>query len=416
VAVQAAAPSSRLLRLYPALAVSSFRLLWLGMVPASLAWQMSVVATGYAAFQLTGSAVWLGLVSSSIGLPMLTFGLVGGVAADRLPRRTVLLCTQTTLGAAPAVLALLTFTGHLAAWHLVALGVVQGIAFAFNMPARQAYMAEIVGPDLVRSAISLNNAGQNFCRVAGPAIAGVLLAQDWIGVGGVFLLMTAMYALVLSTLLRLPADDRTASRSTAKGNGWTEMLEGLRYIRGSPTLLALLGLAFAPLFFGMPYQTLMPVFAERVFDSGASGLGTLLAANGLGALVGSLAIASLASAARPSLLQLGFGVGFGLALVAFALAPSFVVAAGLLGLVGCASAAYSALNNTLIMSNTEPRLYGRVMSVYLMTFGLQPLATLPASWSAEHLGAPATVVGTGLIVTTVVAGVAAFYPAYRRIS
>jgi hypothetical protein len=282
------------------------------------------------------------------------------------------------------------------------------------MPARQAYIAELVGADVLRGAIALNNASQNFCRVAGPAIAGALLALPSIGVGGVFLLMTAMYGLVVLTLLRLPSSRPTAA-GAARAGGRAALVEGLRYIRSSPTLLALLGLAFAPLFFGMPYQQLMPVFAERVFGVGPAGLGTLLAANGLGALAGSLVVAALANASRPSLLQLGFGATFGLALIAFGLAPSYPAAVALLALVGFAMAAYSALNSSLIMSNTEPRLYGRVMSVYLLTFGLQPLSTLPASWSAEHLGGPVTVVGAGAIVVLIVVGVAALYPAYRRI-
>jgi MFS family permease len=411
-----AARGGPLLRLFPALSVPPYRLLWLGMLPGTLAWQMSVVATGYAAFVLSGSAAVLGLVSSSIGLPMLLLSLVGGVVADRLPRRRVLLATQSLLGLAAAGLAFLSLTGVLAAWHLVVLGLVQGTAFAFNMPARQAYVAELVeDKELMRSAVALNNAGVNFCRIAGPALGGVLLSLPAVGVPGVFVVMTAMYALVIATLLRLPAARPAREEGVARPGGWAQMVEGLAYIRSSPALLALLGLAFVPLFLGMPYQTLMPVFSERVFDAGAAGLGTLMAANGVGALAGSLAVAALAGGRRLTLFQLALGVVFGVGLVGFGAAPSFWAGAGVLVVVGFASAAYTALNSTLIMTNTEPRLYGRVMSVWMLTFGLVPLATVPAAWLADHLGAPLTVAGAGALVALFVGGVAVLYPPYRRI-
>jgi MFS family permease len=400
--------------LFPALGVPSFRLLWLGMLPGTLAWQMSVVASGYAAFVLSDSATVLGLISSSIGLPMLLFSLVGGVVADRLPRRRVLLATQSALGAAAGVLAFLSLSGLLAAWHLVALGLVQGTAFAFNMPSRQAYVAELVGEkELLRSAVALNNAGVNFCRIAGPAVAGLLLSLPPVGVPGVFVVMTAMYGVVLGTLVRLP--ETAPADDARRPGGWAQLVEGLGYIRSSPVLLALLGLAFVPLFLGMPYQTLMPVFSERVFGAGAAGLGTLMAANGVGALGGSLAVATLAGGRRMALLQLGVGIVFGVGLLGFGLAPSFGVAAAALVAVGFASAAYTALNSTLIMANTEPRLYGRVMSVWLLTFGLVPLATLPTAWLADRIGAPLTVTGAGVLVALFVAAVAVLYPPYRRI-
>jgi hypothetical protein len=180
-------------------------------------------------------------------------------------------------------------------------------------------------------------------------------------------------------------------------------------------LLALLGLAIVPPFFGLPYQMLLPLFSETVFGVGAAGLGVLTAATGAGALAGSLAVAALAGSSRPAVLQLGLGVGFGLALVAFGAAPSFAVAVVLLVVAGFTSAAYSALNNTLVMANSEPRLHGRVMSVYLLTLGVTPVAAFPMSWLADRIGGPTTVALGGIVVAAVVAAVALGYPPYRRI-
>jgi MFS family permease len=419
-ASSAARPGGRLgaglLRVYPALGLDTFRILWLGMLPSNLAWQMSMVTTGYAAFILTESATVLGLVSVAMGLPMLLFSLVGGVVADRLPRRAVLIATQGTLGVSTGLVTLLIVSGHLQVWQLIAYTFVQGTTVSFNMPARQAYIAELVGARWLRNAVALNNAGLNCCRIAGPALAGGLLAVPAIGVGGVFLAMTAMYAAVLLSLVRLPnTEDAGRPGERGRAGGWAELLEGLQYIRSSPVLLALLGLAFVPLFFGMPYQMLMPLFAERVYDVGAAGLGTLMAAAGLGALAGSLFVAAVASHSRPAAFQLGLGVSFGLGLAGFALAPTFPVAVVCLVVVGFSSASYTALNNTLLLSNTTPRLYGRVMSVYMLTFSVMPLGTLPAAWFADHVGGRATVAGGGFIVALVVVGVALLYRPYRHI-
>lgn len=179
--------------------------------------------------------------------------------------------------------------------------------------------------------------------------------------------------------------------------------------------MALLGLALLTLFFGMPLITLMPVFSERVFKVGAAGLGILMAANGIGALAGSFTVAALASHQRPAVLQIGFGVAYGLATVGFALAPSFELAVVLLALVGFSSGVYTGLNGTLVMGNAEPRLYGRVMSVYLLTFAVTPLAALPMSWLTDQIGGRLTVAGAGTVVVVLVAGTAILYPPYRRI-
>ena len=345
------APVARpaLLRLYPALASGPFRLLWLGTLPSMLAWQMNVVAAPYAAFALVGSATVLGVVSLATGVPMLLLSLVGGVMADRLPRRKILLATQGSLALGAAIIAVLTLRGMLQVWHLVALGLTQGIAFSFNMPARQAYMADLVDRPLLGNAVALNNAGMNFCRIVGPAIAGALLALPAAGVGGVFVAIAAMYVTVWLSLLRLPdrppggQTDRERSRPTS---GREQLLEGLRYLGASPVLLGLLGSAFVALFFGMPYQTLMPLFAERVFEVGAGGLGALMAAVGVGALAGSLAVAAVSQSRHLGRIQVALGIGFGLALVGFALAPSFPLAIVALLLVGFLSAGYTAVNST----------------------------------------------------------------------
>jgi MFS family permease len=397
----------------PALAVRDFQLLLGGSVASTAAYFASTIAAGYAAYQLTGAATMLGLMSLALGAPLLLFALVGGVVADRLPRQRVLLASQGVLGGCAAIMAALAIGDLLAPWHLVAVGLGQGTAFAFNVPARQALVADLVGRERLRSAVSLVTTASNACRIVGPALAGLLLSLPGLGVPGVFALVAALYALgiMLVAFIRVPPPSRDGQRPSA----YAQLLEGLVYIRSSPVLLALLGLAVVPPFFGMPYQQLLPLFAETVFDAGAAGLGILTAATGAGALAGSVAVAGLAGVRRPAVLQLGLGVAFGASLIAFGAARAFPVAVLLLAVAGFASAAYTALNNTLVMANSEPRLHGRVMSVYLLTLGVTPVAAFPMAWLADRVGGPTAVALGGVVVATVVAAVALTYPPYRRI-
>jgi MFS family permease len=410
------APPSALQRLYPALGNSNFRVLWLGGMPATLAVMMNQVASPYAAFTLSNSAAILGIVSLAQGLPMLALSLVGGVAADRLPRRFVLIGSQTTLGLAAAALAVLGLTGNLQVWHVVASAFVQGAAFAFNMPARQAYIAELVARPQLANAAALNNAGQNLCRVAGPALAGMLMAVTWIGIGGAFLAMAGMYVVALAVLFRLPGARQAEGPPARAGAGSAaHLVEGLRYVRSNPAIMALIAMNLIVVVFGQPYQTLMPVVSERVFSAGAEGLGWLMAASGAGALTGAVIVASMSRLRRPATVQVGLAVALGLALVVFSMTRSFPVALALLVVVGFLFSSFSALNNTLLMANTEPRLTGRVMSIYLLTWGAMPVGSLPLAWLAERADAPLALMVSGGLVTALVIALAVLYPHGRKL-
>jgi predicted MFS family arabinose efflux permease len=260
----------------------------------------------------------------------------------------------------------------------------------------------------------LNNAGQNFCRVAGPALGGVLLAIPRVGIGGAFLAMAGMYAAALATLFRLPSGSRRSGEANRTG-GAEHLLEGLRHVRSSPSIMALIGMNLVVVVLGMPYQTLMPVVADRVFGVGAEGLGLLMAGSGAGALAGSVVVASVSRFPRPGVLQLGLAIALGMALVAFSMTRSFPMAIGLLVVVGFLFSSFSALNNTLLMANTEPRLTGRVMSMYLLTWGAMPAGALPLTWIADSAGAPTALALAGTIIALVVAGVALLHPPAHRI-
>ncbi|RIK46849.1 MAG: hypothetical protein DCC58_01860 [Chloroflexi bacterium] len=400
-------------RPFLALDVPAFRNLWLGMLPGTMAMQMGMVTTGYVAYDISNSATAVGLVSTGWGIPMLLFGLVGGVVADRLPKRSILLATQTLIGVAAVLSAVLVLAGVIQVWHLIVIAGMQGLGFAFNMPARQAFVAQLVGREKLMNAVALNNAGMNFSRVVGPSIAGGLIGISVIGAGGVFVLMAAMYAFVVVSLLRIP--QRGAPLGERRPSPLKSLGDGLRYVRGHAVVSTLLLLAFVPVMLGMPYQALMPVFAKDVFHVGPGGLGVLMTANGIGALAGSLTIASLSGFRRRGLLQMGLGIVFGGSLAMFAFSPSFLLAVVALLLVGIASAGFQSLNSSLVMDHADPAYHGRVMSVYMLTFSAMPLAVVPAGLLADAFGAPATIGIGGLCLLGIIATIGLVHPTYRHI-
>lgn len=384
------------IRTFQALENRDFRTLWYGMIASYMAMQMSMIARGYLAFHISGSATALGLVTMARGLPQLFLSPLGGVAADRVDKRRLLIMTQVAMSVLGTLTAVLVITDLVAVWQLVAIGLAEGVVWAFNMPSRQSIVPELVGDHELMNAMALNNAGLNFTRIAGPAAAGFLMGAAWFGVGGVFLLVAICYSGFILALMRLPRERNVSHRPT--GSVLAQMGSGFSYTWRNRALLMLMVMAFVPIIFGMSYQTLLPVFQQEVLGVGASGLGLLYAASGLGALIGSLTLASMAGIKRKDALQVGFGVLFGGSLILFALTPAFLPALAFILLVGLFGNAYTALNSTLIMTHADRSYHGRVMSIYMMTWSLSPLASLPIGVLVDAAGAPATVAVFGAIV------------------
>jgi MFS family permease len=383
-------------RTFQALGNPHYRILWLGMLASYMAMNMNILARGYLAYELSGSAVALGFVSMLRGIPQLFLSPIGGVVADRIDKRKLLIVTQILMGGIAVIGAVLVQLHLIAVWHLAVLSLTEGFVFAFNMPSRQAIVPELVSDDELMNAVALNNSGMNLTRVVGPSLAGVLIGFGTFGLEATFYLVALCYVGFTFALWRLPRERRVTK--AAKASFTTQLTGGIKYILGSPALTALIGLAFIPVLFGMPYQTILPVFAKDVLDVGARELGMLSAASGVGALVGSLTVASVASFPRKDLLQVGFGVLFGAALIGFALTPVFLPTLVWIFFVGLAGNAYMSLNSTMIMSTTERAYHGRVMSVYMMTWSLMPLSTLPLSKVVDVVGVQPVTAVCGAIV------------------
>ncbi|GIW07106.1 MAG: MFS transporter [Dehalococcoidia bacterium] len=391
---------SRGTRMVAALGEGSFRAYLAGILFAFLPMQMQQVAQGYLAYTLTESATALGLVQLAWGVPQLGLTLFAGVLADRYERRRIIAVSQGLLGLCTATIAVLVHSGAIQYWQLVVLAFLQGSIFAFNVPARQGMLPLVVSEQNLANAVALNNSGVNLTRVLGPGLAGVLIAVPLVGVAGVYDMMAASYFTAAFLVGRL-APGRTALRP-APESVLGAIAGGFRFIRRSPVLPTLIGLAFVPILLGMPYQTLMPVFALQVMDVGSPGLGTLMMLAGLGALGGSLTVAAFADYPRKARLQLVAVVAFGLLLFVFAISHNFVIALVLMPFIGGMQNVYMALNSTLLMTHTDRQYLGRVMGVYMVTWSMTPVTTLPIAAAADHVGAPAVVATLGLAVALLI--------------
>src|SRR4051812_5447613 len=325
---------------------------------------MQSVAESWLVYRLTGSSALLGFTSFATLVPVFLFATVGGIVADRVNRHRIIVATQTASMVFPLILAALTLTGRVQVWHVFVLATCLGIVNAFDIPARQAFVVDMVGREDLPNAIALNSSMVNGARVVGPAVAGLVVAA--VGEGWCFLLNGISYIAVISSLLMMnvPARPPRPKRVSAL----RDTVEGFRFVARTAPVRALLVLLGLVSFAGMPYSVLMPVFAESVLHSGARGLGLLMAASGGGALAGALALVS-----RRGVRGLGRWVAvstaaFGVALMCFSLSRVFWLSLILLVPVGGAMMVEMASSNTLIQAMVPDALRGRVMAVYSMMF------------------------------------------------
>jgi MFS family permease len=374
----------------------NFRVFVMGQLVSLIGTWMQSVAQSWLVYRLTGSAVLLGTVGFASQIPIFLLSPLGGVVADRHERRRVLLITQSSMMVLATALAGLTLLGHIQVWHVLVLASLLGIANGFDIPARQSFVIELVPRQDLPNAIAINSSMFNGARVVGPAIAGVVVSA--VGEGWCFFGNAVSYIAVLAGLLSLslPARGLAGQRPSPL----EDVLEGFRFVAGTGPIRALLLLLGMVSLTGMPYAVLMPVMAQDVLHSGASGLGLLMGAAGTGALAGALALAwhnSLRGLGR----WVGFGaVSFGTCLILFSLSRTFWLSVTLLLPVGFSMLLQMSSTNTLIQSMVPDRLRGRVMSVYAMTFmGMAPLGALFAGAAAEVLGAPMTIaIGGGVSI------------------
>ncbi len=394
-----------------------YRQYWFGNQANTLMWPMQVVANGFLAYSLTNSATALGVVSLASALPQLVFAPFGGVLADRVEKRKLLLYLQGVLCVTSFAVGALVVLNLIDFWQLVVVAAIQGLAFSTMMPTRQSWIPSLVSREHLANAIALNNAGMNASRIIGPSLAGLLISVPWFGVSGIYFLRVIAFTWVLYSLLKIPIGGAPIEQKD-RPSLVQQLTSGLSYIRNHVTLLPLFTFALVMMLLGQSYQQVMPAFALGIFDVGSEGLGLMLTVVGIGALTGSLTMAYISRRPDKARIQAYTGTALGIALATFGLCSALnFFAGGLVALfvVGLCLDFDSTINNTLIMINAEPAYYGRVMSVYMMTFSLGPLGAFLAGWSIDHIGGAPTMISAGLLLSVFVVCMATLHPGYKMI-
>ena len=354
---------------------------------------MQQVALSWLVYRLTGSATLLGVVGFASQIPIFVLGPVGGVISDRYSCHRVAVWSQCAALTQALLLALLTLTGWIQPGHIIVLGVALGLVYAFDMPARQALVHQLVETEDLGNAVALNSSMINSARIVGPALAGIVVAK--FGEGICFLINAISYVAVILALLAMKLPERPAALVKAISI-MASLREGLRYTLDTTPIRDLLILLGVVGFMGMPYMTLMPVFAANVHKSGADALGLMYGAVGLGAVIGALFLAQ-----RKNIIGIGRVIVvatllFGLGLMVFTVSHPFWLSLLILVTVGCGWMVLIAACNTALQTLADNPMRGRVMSLFsMMLVGMAPFGSLLAGWAADQIGAPLVIAAGG---------------------
>jgi MFS family permease len=393
-----------------AFAHRDYRLLFAGTAATQTGNWMQQVALGWLVLDLTGSGFYLGLAGFLRSIPQLFFSIPGGILADRTDRARLLAVTQGLSALLSLVLALLIWSGRIEIWQVLLLTFLIGSAMALLFPVRQALVSTAVPRADLANAVGLNSANNNLNRTLGPALAGILVTS--VGVAACFFLQAAglFFAFWTSLAMRVPPQERVAR----PGSPLVDLAEAWAYVRGTPEVAGLLLSALVPTALGMPYMALLPMFA-RDLGIGAGGLGILMTVLGVGSIAGSIAFSAAGDFRGKGRVMLLSAGAFGLALLGLAGSVTLPLTLASLFGTGFASAIYQAANNTLLQSIVPDALRGRVLSAYILTWGVMPLGTLPLGWLADQAGAPTAVGLAGALVVLFSAAVALRLPAVRAL-
>ena len=397
---------------------------WFGSILSITSFFMLIIARGWLTFDLTQSDLWVTVVSAASLFPSLFFSVFGGVIADRFNRKHILLFSEASNFTTLILLALLVMTGLVEVWHLLALSLLHGVTFSLSSPARFSMVPSLVPPQNIANATALSSIMFSGGALTGPLAAGMLLDVDpalafFAGAGLVG------FSVPLFLLMKLGQAPQWGQSMRPQGGVFHNIAEGLRHIRHSQILSGLIILGFIATFFGMPYQALLPVFAEEVLEAGPRGLGYLGMAGGIGGTIGSLLIATFSSVNQLKAWLAVGALGVGLFIAGFAQATWFAELLGIdlngafiIALIFAAGAGWffqlvMTGNFSLVQVLTPDQLRGRVMSVRLIVFGLQPFALLITGVIAETYGAPLAVTLTGLSAVICGITILILFPALR---
>jgi MFS family permease len=401
--------------MFRALSHRNYRLFWTGAFLSNVGTWMQAVAQGWLVLQLTNSPFWLGLDAFMATSPGFVFTLVGGVFADRIDRRRLLLYTQVVAGIAALGLAALVATAVVNQWMVLGFSFVTGCCMALASPSYLALTYDLVGREDLANAVALNSTQFQLARVVGPTLAGV--AFRVFGLAGCFFANGLSFIAVVAALWMVRTEHQSNAPALKEQTAiWRDLVEGLRYVRNRPRVSSLLLLASVNSLFGAPYFTLVPIYARDIFHLGATGLAVMMGTAGSGAFLGALLVAYLGDFRRKGWFVLGGAIMFGLCIMGFALSsrltPSLLFLFGL----GFALVVSIAITNTLLQKLVTDQMRGRVMSMFILSFiGTMPIGNILAGTASNHFGPQRTLAFGGFVVTMVATGVSIFNQRLREL-
>lgn len=406
-------PSVGLSVIFSSLRHRDYRMLWIGTLLMSAGQWIQQVTLGWLLYDLTGSAVLLGVLNGFRAMPFLVLGPMAGVAADRFDRRGLLLAIQPALAITTAVMGVVVLLGGTQVWHLFLFTFLTASMWSLTQPVRQTLVPNLVPRRDLMNALALNSMGFNSMKVVGPALGGLLIVV--FGAAGNFFAQAIVYSLLMITLymMQAPPTPPHARKSSAVAN----LKEGLAYVWRTPVVLALMAVSLIPHMLSLPVtNVLMPVFQKDVLGVGPEGLGMLLAAPGIGAVASTFILAGGANRIRrKGIIMLGGLCMLGASLILFSQMRSLPLAMLALLCMGACQMVYMTTANTVVQVIVPDQLRGRVMSIWMLDQGLGPVGALVAGISTEWLGAPSTVTWMGFTVIVLALVVAWRVPRIRQI-
>ncbi|MFH1560599.1 MAG: MFS transporter [Chloroflexota bacterium] len=397
-----------------AFASLQFRLFWGASVASIVSFFMTMIARGWLVLDMTDSAFLVTAVNAVGMAPMLVFSLHGGVIADRMNRRLVMIASDVFSLMIILAQAVLILTDVVQVWHVFALTILHGIVFALGMPARAATVSNLVAHRDIASGVALYTTVFSSGQLVGPAMAGYLINAYGLGVPFIASCVMLVPALVLLLNLKIPAT-RPRAQGAPRGSILENITEGLGYVRRNSILIGLMLMGLATTVFAMPYQTLLPVFARDILDVGPSGLGWLGAMGGAGAIVGSITVASLSNPKQMRVLMLTGGIGLGAFIVLFAISTVYLLSLILALLVGFLFQIFMTSNFTLVLVISPDYIRGRVLSIRMIALGLGPAGMVLLGAGAQVFGPAQATAAMAAITVALVVGILIAIPSLRRV-
>ena len=385
---------------FSSLRLPDYRKLWWAGTFSFMSVQMQFLLRGVLAWDLTEREGALGLVYLCFGVAMLIATPLGGVAADRLPKRRVLLVSQGAILAVAASMGFVVVTDRVQFWMLLLSALTQGVAFGFYGPTRMAFTSELVGRDQLGNAITLSMLSMNGTRVFAPSAAGALAGVAFIGIGGAYLVSAGLSLVSFYLLSRCPSGSEPRSQSTAKP--LAEIIDGVRYVRARPHLRRLVVSSFVVIMFGFNYVAFVPALVKGNFDLSDGWVGLMMSASSIGAVLVAVPLAGRADGAGVWRLMVLSGVVFGLGVVIFGLSPVFFLAFAVVAVVGAGTTGYQSLSNSLALNMTDTTHQGRVQSLMMLSFAGFGIAAAPLGLLAELIGLRSTIVLMGAVTLAAV--------------